>query len=95
MIKYSRNLGQVEVIADNGTITTVFVKKTGETKKLLTAQAFLQDEPFVIEKKAKAIVRDLTKEEEAHLATIKTADIFAKSRANYRSGKSGLSSLTK
>lgn len=87
---------QVEVLENNGTILTVKVVKTGETKKLMASVANLQDEPFQKAPKAKKQpVRELTADEIAHLASFDSMSIIRKSRDNYRSGKSGLSSLTK
>jgi len=98
MIQYSKILGQVEVINDNGTILTVVVAKTGETKKLMKSMANLSDVPFAKEVKAKSKpMRELTAEEEAHLAKTSNALIntLIKSNKNFRTGKSGASSINK
>jgi len=97
MKKYSKLLGEVEVITYNDTITTVRVLKTGEIKKLINSFANLQDEPFVEEvKSARPKMRELNQEEKNHLSYINRngsalLEELRKSNANYRNGKSGLS----
>lgn len=96
MKKFSKAFGQVEILEQNNTTTTVKIVATGEIKKLLNQFANLQDAPFEAPKKVKKQpLRDLTREEEIILAREKNSliNIFNKSTQNYRSGKSGASSL--
>jgi DNA repair protein RadC len=99
MKKYSKTFGEVEVIDNNGTISTIKIVKTGETKKVMNSSANLQDEPFEKEVKAiKKAARELTEEEKEHLAFINRngsalLNTMKKSNMNYRNGKSGASSL--
>lgn len=98
MTKYSKLLGQVEIISDNGTVSKVLVIKTGETKFLHNQFSNLQDTPFAKEiKKVTKPIRKITREEEITLAENPNflIDLFIESRNNYRNGKSGMKSLTK
>ena len=100
MTKYSKTFGEVEVMEDNGTISTIKICKTGEIKKVMNSHANLQDEPFAAVVKAKAAPIKLTDEEKLHLEYVNRngsilLDTFKKSNAYYRSGKAGMSSLTK
>ena len=98
MTKYSKLLGELEIISDNGIISTVKVIKTGEIKKLMNANANLQDTPFAKEVKAKSKpMRELTEEE--NILNFRNSsllkNILIQSNSNYRSGKAGASSLQK
>ena len=99
-VKFHKQFGQVEVINNNGTMTTIVILATGEQKTLMNKFVVLSDVAFEAPKKAKAISRNLTSEEQAHIDYLNAtnqglASIMAKSKANYANGVSGLSSLTK
>ena len=67
--KFSKVLGEVEILNQDTTTTTVKVLKTGEVKKLLNQYANLSDEPFAkVAKKKSAPVRELTEEEKERVA---------------------------
>jgi len=71
MKKYSKVFGEVEVTNDNGTVSTIVIVKTGETKKVLNANANLSDTPFAVEaKKTTSKAKELSSEDNAHLAFI-------------------------
>ncbi|MEP7317198.1 MAG: hypothetical protein ABI921_00600 [Panacibacter sp.] len=96
--KFSKAFGQVEIINQDATTTTVKILKTGEVKKFLNQYANLTDAPVAKIAKKKEVVRELTQEDKDHLdylnATGQTMQAaFAASTARYRCGKSGAASL--
>jgi pyruvate formate-lyase activating enzyme-like uncharacterized protein len=96
--KFSKAFGEVEILNQDATTTTVKIVKTGEVKKLLNQYANLSNEPFVKVAKKKEVVRELTQEDKDHLqylyATGQTmAATLEASRKRYRAGKSGAASL--
>lgn len=97
--KFSKVLGEVNIVTEDTTTVTVLVLKTGETKKLLKQYANLTDVKVKVIAK-KEVVRDLTEEEINHLSFINRngntiAKAIEKSSQNLKAGKAGLSSLTK
>ena len=99
-IKFSKAFGQVEVLSTDETFTTILVEKTGEVKKLLNKYANLSDVSFKKSATKKNSTRELTSEEIERLDFLKVtgcdlSSALKKSTANYRAGKSGLTSLIK
>ena len=97
-IKFSKALGQVEVISTDADTTTVVVLKTGEVKKLLNKFANLSDIDFVKSPIKKTVKRDITNEEKEHLDYLKATgndlgELMKKSTINNKNGKSGLSAI--
>jgi len=70
--KFSKVLGEVEVLNQDATTTTVKVLKTGEVKKLLNQYANLTDAPILAAKKVKKVQSELT-EEEKQIVSISVA----------------------
>jgi Holliday junction resolvase-like predicted endonuclease len=62
-IKHHKIFGEVELITQDETTTTVLIIKTGEVKKLANKYANLTEAPLSKVKKLKATVRELTSEE--------------------------------
>lgn len=96
--KFSKVLGEVEILNQDTTTTTVKVLKTGEVKKLLNQYANLSDEPFVkVAKKKAAPARKLTQEEKDHLEYIqpKLRWMEERSRQDRKNGRHGAISLWK
>jgi len=97
VIKFSKVLGQVEVVNSDDLTTTVIVAKTGETKKLMNQYANLSDTPFTTTKKVKTTQRELTQEEKERVSVsvnnqvneiFYVAGLGPEAKANYKSSKS-------
>lgn len=67
--KFSKVFGEVEIISQDATTTTVTILKTGEVKKLLNQYANLSNEPFVKVAKKKLISSNvkITQEDKVRL----------------------------
>jgi len=92
-IKFSKVLGQVEILSQDENTTTVLVVKTGETKKLSNAYANLQDEPFVKAKKVKAPKVEWTEQMEEDYSAVYNdlRKLDRISAMNVKNGKYGAS----
>ena len=95
--KFSKLLGEVEILSEDATFTVVKVLKTGDVKKLLNQYANLSNEPFVKVAKKKEVQRELTQEEkdELELHRIEWKKIEARSERDRKNGRHGAISIWK